>query len=289
MTGASDVTARRVSVGDLSLNVLTAGVGEPVVLLHGFPDSAQLWRPQISALVAAGHRVIAPDLRGFGDSDRPADVSAYRMPLLVGDVLAVMDAEGAGRADVVGHDWGAGLAWSLAMARPQRVRRLAVLSVGHRGAGVRAGITQRQLSWYMLWFQFPGVAEAVLPRADWAFFREWAWQGAAPGTVADCERQIADLSRPGALTAGLNWYRANIRPDMFVETEIPNGPRVQCPTMGVWSSGDAFLGEAQMTGSQAYVDGPWRYERVEGHHWIPAVAGDPVSPLLVDFFADTGV
>jgi pimeloyl-ACP methyl ester carboxylesterase len=282
------VTERSVDAGDVRLNVATAGDGPPVLLLHGFPDSWRLWRHQIAALAGAGHRVIAPDLRGFGGSDRPADVDAYRMGRLVDDVAAVCAGVGVERAAVVGHDWGAGLAWQVAFRRPELVDRLAVLSVGHHGAAYGAGLEQRRLSWYMLWFLFPGVAEAALPRHDWRFYRQFAWGGAEPGQQEDCDRQIAELSRPGALTAGLNWYRANIHPAGYVPDAPADGPRVGCPTLGVWSTGDPFLGEAQMVGSAAFVDGPWRYERVEGGHWIPTAAPDQLNALLLDFLAPDG-
>jgi pimeloyl-ACP methyl ester carboxylesterase len=278
MAGMSvEITQRSVDTGGVRLNVASAGDGPPVLLLHGFPDSWRVWRYQIEALATAGYRVVAPDLRGFGDSDRPAEVAEYATDRLLDDVLAVCADAGIARAAVVGHDWGAALAWSLAFRRPDLVERLAVLSVGHFAAGVAAGWEQRRLSWYMLWFQFPGVAEAVFPAQEWRLFREWA------GDNSERERQIADLSRPGALTAALNWYRANIRPDRYVLAEVPDPPRVSCPTLGVWSAGDAFLGEAQMRGSGEYVDGPWRYARVDGDHWIPTSAPEAVNRLLLDF------
>ena len=273
------------AVNGINLNVAQEGSGPPVLLLHGFPDRWQLWRHQIPALVDAGYHVIAPDLRGFGASDRPGEVADYAMPTLVGDVTGLLDALDIEQAAVIAHDWGAGLAWNLAMARPDRVNRLTAISVGHGGTGAAAGLRQREMSWYMLWFLFPGVAEQVLPREDWAFYRRWAWAGAAPGTDGDADRQIADLSRPGALTAGLNWYRANIRPDRFVPPErLPPLPRVTCPTMGIWSSDDTALGETQMQASGAFVDGPWRYERIEGcDHWVPIHAPDQLTALLLDF------
>jgi pimeloyl-ACP methyl ester carboxylesterase len=277
------VSERMVRSGEVRLNVASAGEGPPVLLLHGFPDSWRLWRHQIEALATAGYRVIAPDLRGFGASDRPTDVSAYRMDQLIGDVLAICADAGIARTAVVGHDWGAALAWQIALHRPDLVDRLAVLSVGHGAAYAAAGMPQRRLSWYMLWFLFPDIAEAAFPRDDWRFFREWAWGGVGPGEHPECERQIADLSRPGALTAGLNWYRANLRPEGFGPVQARPGPRVAAPTLGVWSSGDAFLTEAQMQGSAAYVDGPWRYERVDGDHWIPTGAPEALNELLLDF------
>jgi pimeloyl-ACP methyl ester carboxylesterase len=282
----SSVMERTLRANGLSFNVAVAGSGPPVLLLHGFPDSWRLWRHQFLALAGAGHRVIAPDLRGFGKTDRPTQVVDYKLRMLVADVLGLLDAAGVEQAAVVGHDWGAALAWALARFVPDRVTRLVVVSVGHPRAGAAAGLAQRELSWYMLWFLFPGVAERVLPEDDWAFFRRWAWNGARRGQDPDLDRQIADLSRPGALVAGLNWYRANIDPATFVISDPTRNsvPPVACPTMGVWSSDDFALTEAQMTGSQQFVTGPWRYERLDGvDHWVPVHAPERLNGLLVDF------
>ncbi|MGQ0575473.1 MAG: alpha/beta fold hydrolase [Pseudonocardia sp.] len=267
----------KITVNGLDLHVVVEGDGLPVVLLHGFPDSAALWRHQLPALVAAGHRVVAPDLRGFGASARPTDVDAYRMGVLVGDVLGILDRLGIERAAVVGHDWGAGLGWTLASLVPERVTRFAALSVGH-ASGYLSSMRQRQLSWYMLWFLFEGVAEEALPRDDWALLREWL------GSPVDLDRYVVDLARPGALTAALNWYRANITPGSFGRP--PSLPPVRCPVLGVWGEDDVACGEEQMVGSQAHVAGPWRYERVAAAgHWIPLDAPNVVSALLVEFLA----
>ena len=283
--GQHPVQQHAVDSDGVRLNVAVAGSGPPVLLLHGFPDSWQLWRSQIDALAAAGHRVIAPDLRGFGASDRPEGTAHYRMPLLLADIRAMLGHFGVDRTAVVGHDWGAAIAWSLAQQLPEVVERLAVLSVGHPGASAAAGIAQRQLSWYMLWFLHEGVAEAVLPADDWAAFRQWAWESRPAGSDVDLDRQIADLSRPGALTAALNLYRANIRPANFFVPARPPAHTVAGPVLGVWSADDVFLTEQQMTLSAGYVDGPWRYERLPGGHWIPAQAADELSSLLVDFLS----
>ncbi len=288
MASPEEVTERRMRVGQLTLNVAEVGSGAPVVLLHGFPDSWHLWRHQLDALARSGYRAIAPDLRGFGDSDKPEPVDQYALPLLVGDVTALLDALELERVDIVGHDWGSALAWALATLVPDRVKKLVAVSVGHPEAFAGAGLTQKQLSWYMLWFQFPGVAEAALAENEWAFFRQWAWGGAKPGDDVDADRQVADLSRPGALTAGLNWYRANISPAIFHHDRTPfELPPVSCPTMGVWSSGDMALTEEQMTGSQRFVEGSWRYERIENvDHWVPVHGAEQLSNLLVDFLGE---
>jgi pimeloyl-ACP methyl ester carboxylesterase len=279
----------QVDLGEVTLSVVdTGGPGRPVLLLHGFPDRAAMWRHQVPALAAAGYRVIAPDLRGFGDSSRPEGPEAYRMPLVRGDLLALLDRLGVERAAVVGHDWGAAAAWTLALTAPDRVERLAVLSVGHPTAMAEAGLPQRSRSWYMLWFLFPGVAEEVLPADDWAFFRQWAHGGTARDADPEVDRQCRDLGRPGALTAALNWYRANIRPEHYVDVGPRRPlPRVGCPVLGVWGDRDLALTERQMTASAEFVDGPWRYERLDGvGHWIATQVPDRLSGLLLDFLGD---
>jgi pimeloyl-ACP methyl ester carboxylesterase len=267
---------KNVTLGDLTFAVQDEGSGAPVVLLHGFPDSHALWRHQVPALTAAGYRVIAPDLRGFGVSSRPQEVERYGILDLVGDVLGIMDSLEVPRAHVVGHDWGAALAWAMAAFVPDRVDTLTALSVGHPLAFRDAGFEQRQMSWYMLLFQFEGIAEQWLSNDDFANMRMWARH-------PDIDRVVTELSRPGALTAALNWYRANLHPRTWLEPPIAFPP-VEAPTMGMWSSGDFALAEVGMTGSSRFVEGPWRYERIEGAgHWMQLEAADEVSSMLVDF------
>ena len=175
----------RIDVNGIGLDVEDTGSGPPVLLLHGWPDSHRLWRHQVEALTAAGFRTIAPDLRGFGDSDRPAEVEAYGLLNIAGDVLGVLDHLGIERAHVVGHDWGAALAWALAAFTPDRVDHLAVLSVGHPSSFRDAGLEQREKSWYMLLFQFEGVAEQWLSNDDFANLRAWSRHPEIDDAIAD--------------------------------------------------------------------------------------------------------
>jgi len=262
----------------LSLEVHDEGEGTPVVLLHGFPDSSYLWRNQVPALHAAGFRTIVPDLRGFGESDKPQEVERYRIATIAADVAAILDAVGVERAHVVGHDWGAGLAWVVAGLYPDRVDKVVVLSVGHPNTQ-EPTVEQREKSWYMLWFQFEGLAEAVVPRDDWKLLREWTRGN------GDVDRQIEDLSRPGAMTAALNWYRANVPPQRELQPRRAF-PAIAAPTMGLWSSGDDYLLEGPMKESGAHVTGGWRYERIDdASHWLQLDAPERVNALLLDFLA----
>ena len=266
----------RADINGVGIEYEVTGSGRPVILLHGFPDSGRVWRHQVPALAGAGFQVIVPDLRGYGRSDKPGDVPSYAMPLLMADVIGVLDELGVERAHVVGHDWGAAIAWALAIFYPGRVDHLAALSVGHPAAFAAAGLAQREKSWYMLLFQFEGVAERWLSDDGWANFRAWA---AHP----DVDQVIADLEAGGSLTPGLSWYRAIVPPESLLgpRRELPP---VQAPVMGIWSTGDIALTEAQMTGSGERVAGPWRYEVLRGAgHWMQLEAPEAVNRLLLDF------
>jgi pimeloyl-ACP methyl ester carboxylesterase len=265
----------RVEVEGVATAYEVTGEGRPVVLLHGFPDSGRLWRHQVPALAGAGFQVIVPDLRGYGRSGKPGAVEAYSMAFLAADVAAVLADLDIPRAHVVGHDWGAALGWALAILAPGSVDHLAVLSVGHPATFLRTA-RQREKSWYMLLFQFAGVAERWLSAGDWANFRSWAGH-------PDAGQVIAELEANGSLTPALNWYRANIPADSWAAPPMQLPP-VQAPVMGVWSTGDMALTEVQMTDSAENVAGPWRYERLDGPgHWLQLEAPDQVNALLLDF------
>jgi pimeloyl-ACP methyl ester carboxylesterase len=268
---------RRVSGPGVDLAVWEDGAGPPVLLLHGFPDTHRLWRHQVAALTAAGLRTIAPDLRGRGESSRPADVESYEIRHSVDDMLRVLDEFGIERAHVIGHDFGAVVAWVLAALHPNRIDHLVVMSVGHPSTVHRRTIEQREKAWYTLLFQFENVAEQLLTRDDWQLFREWLRDD------GDVEQYIADLSRDGALTAALRWYRANLTPRRQLDTPPSLAP-ITAPTLGVWSSGDHYVTEDRMMASAEYVAGAWRYERLDDlSHWMQLDAPDRVNELLLDF------
>jgi pimeloyl-ACP methyl ester carboxylesterase len=208
-------------------------------------------------------------------------VDDYAIPHVVGDLIGVLDHLGVERAHVVGHDWGAALTWTMAAFAPERVDHLVPVSVGHPSAFAAAGFEQREKSWYMLLFQFEGVAETWLSADGFRNLREWS-------SHPDIDEVTTRLEDRGALTAGLNLYRANLPPESLVSGTIPVPP-VEAPTMGVWSSGDMALTEAQMTASAEFVKGTWRYERLDGiGHWIPLDAPERLTELLLDFLPAPG-
>lgn len=264
-----------------SFPVLDHGEGPVVLLLHGFPDSRHLWRYQVPALADAGFRVIAPDLRGLGDAPKPEAVEAYALPNAIEDVMSILGVLGIQKVHLVGHDFGAAVAWLIAATRPDSVESLVALSVGAPGNSRTQTIEQRERSWYFYFVQFEDVAEAWLQHDDWQLFRELTRGD------GDQERYIEDLSRPGALTAGLNWYRANVRPQPPDESGFEY-PDVTCPVLGVWSDGDHYLTEGYMTGSTEKVDGPWRYEKItDASHWLMLDKPGELNELLIEFLTES--
>jgi pimeloyl-ACP methyl ester carboxylesterase len=226
---------RRLEANGISYHLIDeGGPGSAVLLLHGFPDTSSLWRGQIPALVAAGFRAIAPDLRGRGQTQAPANVADYSIGGMVPDLVALLDQLGIDRAHVVGHDFGAVLAWVFAALRPDRVNRLAVLSVGHPAARAKLTLERLQKSWYRILFQFDG-AEELVKQNDWYLFRELLHGN------GDVEEYIADLSRPGALTAGLGWYRATV-PLSSIMAPPSMLPAVRAQTLGIWQIRSPVVG-----------------------------------------------
>lgn len=277
-----ETRSRYVDAHGLRFFVEDVGAGMPVLLLHGFPDTSHLWRSQIEALTSAGFRAIAPDLRGRGRTDKPNRIEDYALSLIVQDVAALLDALGLERAHVVGHDWGAAVAWLVGSLLPRRVDHLVTMSVGHPSTGGRPTLEQLQKSWYRILIQFEGLAEELFQKDDWFLMRELLQNS------GDVDRYIADLSEPGALTAGFNWYRANL-PVTRLLGPARDLPAVAAPTLSMWSDGDHYLTEESVTRSASKVTGPWRYVRVENSsHWIPLDQPELVNRLLVEFFSDKG-
>lgn len=299
---------RDVGLGDVRLHCVEAGEGPLVLLLHGFPEFWYSWRRQIRDLAAAGWHVVAPDQRGYNLSDKPRGRADYRMDRLVGDVVRLVQASGVERAAaVVGHDWGGAVAWQVALRRPDVLERLAVLNAPHPAAWRTALRSPSQLlrSWYVLLFQLPRLPEAALRAFDFgvveAILRR---QPVRRGAFSDDDIAAykAALDRPGALTAMVNWYRANLfgraegAPDPAGAAggaartgaadgaaELPGDGPLRVPTLVIWGERDAYLGTELLEGLSGRV-ADLRLERLpDASHWVQADAPGRVSRLLLRF------
>jgi pimeloyl-ACP methyl ester carboxylesterase len=255
--------------------------GEMAILLHGFPEGAESWTKQIDALARAGALAVAPDMRGYGLTDAPSDVNDYEIGKLIADVAGLIKAFGRDHAHVAGHDWGAILAWFFAADHPEMTKSLTVLSVGHpaaAAAAIRNDEDQAKRSEYIRLFLMEGKAEEVLTEDDNRRMR--AMFGEIAGATA--EHFIQSVSRPGRLTAALNYYRANFGRGLGWWTRA-NDVKVEAPTVLLWGDQDAFLGRWQAEHTRDHMTHDYRLDVLEGAgHWLQFERPDEVSSSLVD-------
>jgi pimeloyl-ACP methyl ester carboxylesterase len=248
--------------------------GEIVVLLHGFPQTSKSWDAVTAGLNAAGYRTLVFDQRGYTPTARPRGRFAYRISALVGDVAALVATVGSS-VHLVGHDWGAIVAWATAAARPDLVRTLTAVSVPHSRAYLRSLLSSTQAfkSYYIAVFQIPWLADTVLRRFPKLTDRLLADGGMGAAAL----RQVhSDVIESGALTPAINWYRAlPFSSPRYLQ-------RVTRPTTYVWSADDIALGRRCAQLCERYVTGPYRFEVVDGSHWIPEEKPEFVRDLIVD-------
>jgi epoxide hydrolase 4 len=268
----------------IDFNVATTGGGERLALcLHGFPESSYSWRYQMPLLARLGYRVWAPDLRGYGASSRPRGVAAYALENLEEDVAALIEASGAKEVVLLGHDWGAVIAWYYAMFGRLPVAGLVIMNVPHPALMEKGLRTRRQLakSWYIFFFQLPWIPEWGLARrgceAIGRVFRDMAVDKSRfPEEVLHVYRNAA--AAPGALTAMLNYYRALIRG--FRRTSRRGTPRIDTPTLMIWGEVDAALGKELTFGTENYVSHLTLRYLPNVSHWVQQEAPDTVNAMI---------
>lgn len=274
----NSVTPGEIQANDMTFRVRTAGkAGEPVMLLHGFPETGAMWAPVMARLAEAGYRCLAPDQRGYSPGARPDGREHYATALLAGDVIALADAAGfSGRFHLVGHDWGAGVGWRVVQLHADRLASWTALSVPHPGAfatGLKDPDQQRR-SEYIRRFQPPGVAEAALAANDWALLKS-IWP---PAAAAEIDDYLAVLTQPGAMTAVLNWYRAAFG---------PGGPGlgsdfdVHTPTLMLWGNRDEAIGRATTLTHDQYMQGEHHFVELDADHWLVQNSFDEVLGELL--------
>lgn len=267
----------RVTLGDLTFDVHTAGPvdGTPVVLLHGFPETARSWESVAPRLAEAGLRVLVPDQRGYSPGARPDGVAAYTIDLLVGDVIGLLDATGLDRVHLVGHDWGAAVAWQVAARHPDRISTLTAVSVPHLAAygwALREDADQQARAAYIKLLRQEGKAEHVLLEDDAHRLRAMYGDRVSRESI---DEYVRVLSEPGALTAALNWYRAMTR-------EFSELAPVRVPTTYVWSTADSALGRAGAERCGEFVDAPYEFVVLDDvSHWIPEEAPDALAKTIL--------
>jgi len=277
-------------VNGIRLHYVTQGVGKLVVLLHGFPEFWYSWRHQIPAL-AAHFKVVAPDLRGYNESDKPLGVANYRIDLLTADVMGLIRSFGEEQAIIVGHDWGGGVAWTFAADYPQATERLIVMNCPHPAAfqkQIRANFRQLRRSWYMFFFQFPWLPEWLI-RNNRRFFIERAFRGMAirkeAFTDEDLARFVEAMVKPGVLTAAINYYRAAFRE--FIHRGERQFAQIVCPTLLIWGEEDVALGKELTSNMEEYFTNRFEVKYIPRcSHWVQQEQPELVNQYMLEFLSD---
>jgi pimeloyl-ACP methyl ester carboxylesterase len=290
-----DVDMIRIAANGISFEVATMGAGDRLALcLHGFPEHAYSWRYQMPLLARLGYRVWAPNLRGYGATDSPQEVAAYKTRMLVEDVAALIRAADAKETLLMAHDWGGALAWSLAMLQPQLVQRLVVLNLPHPACFTRELRRPVQLakSWYMFFFQLRGLPEFLLGRrlgrATSELIRLTSRDPSRfPDEVLEIYRQNA--ARRGGLTAMINWYRAAFRHGSFTRLRAETLPKITIPTLFLWGDADTALSIRTTRGTENYVT-DLTFRVFPGvSHWIQQEAPEAVNTMIEAWLAGKSV
>ncbi|QAY77076.1 alpha/beta fold hydrolase [Sphingosinicella sp. BN140058] len=285
----------------ISLDVCLAGPrdAEPILFLHGFPESHRTWRNQIADL-SRDHFVVAPDQRGYARSDKPEGVEGYRTTTIVADALALMDALDVKHFTLVGHDWGGAAAWTAALLHPLRVKRLVILNAPHPLVFQKSLIedtAQREASQYIRFFRSPDAEAKILALGLDAFLDKLLLGNADPGKLPVKERQayLDEWKEPGALTGMLNWYRAtNLEvPETDEDAKLPLWthapfPKLHMPTLVVWGLKDVALLPIQLEGLPDVVADLRIVTSPTAGHFIPWEEPGTVTAAIRDFLADTG-
>jgi epoxide hydrolase 4 len=290
LTGNGKMDHQYIKTNGIQLHAVRAGPadGPLVILLHGFPEFWYGWRQQIPALAKAGYRVWVPDQRGYNLSDKPAGIGAYALDLLAEDVVGLIDTAGRKTAVVIGHDWGANVAWWLAAKYPERLSQMVAINVPHYAVmarHLRQSRAQLRKSWYIFFFQLPWLPEALIRRNNYQAAVRALQESSRPGTFSakDIDQYRQAWSQPGAMTAMINWYRAIIqkRP-----TSSPS-PRIQVPTLLIWGAQDMFLDQAMAQPSVDLCENGRLALIPEASHWVHHEEPAQVNELITTFLRGT--
>lgn len=278
-----------IETNGIRLHVLQDGPkeGPMVILLHGFPEYSYGWKQQIPYLVSAGYRVWAPDQRGYNLSDKPDGLVSYSLDELAADVVGLIDAAGQKKVFLVGHDWGAGVAWWVAAKYPDRLSKMVVMNVPHGAVmqkHLRSNFAQLRKSWYIFFFQIPWIPEILARQNHWNFLTKLLRNSSRQGTFtnSDFDQYRKAWSQPKAFRSMLNWYRAYVQKP----PTPPANPRITVPTLLIWGAQDTALGREMAQPSIDLCDDGRLVFIEEATHWLQHEEADRVNELIDTFLRD---
>ena len=274
-----------IKINKINLHYVSQGTGELMLMLHGFPEFWYSWRHQITKF-SDRYRVVAPDLRGYNDSDKPQDLAAYDMSELIADVKGIVGGLGYDSCVLVAHDWGGAIAWNFAHTYPHMVQKLIVLNIPHPALFAKGLRTPQQLlkSWYIFAFQIPWLPEFLFQLNDYQAIKNAFVEMAIDKTAFPTEDLIAyrdAAAKPGALTAMINYYRQAFK--SLFSTQQPQWDILQVPTLTIWGESDTALGKELTYGTEEYVS-DWRVRYIPNcSHWVQQEQPELVNQYIEEF------
>jgi pimeloyl-ACP methyl ester carboxylesterase len=279
-------------INGIRMHYVTYGNGSLIVLLHGFPEFWYSWRNQIPIL-SKKFKVVAPDMRGYGETEKPFKTDSYKIEEIVKDIVELVHGLGFEKAIIAGHDWGGIIAWSIAMMAPDVVERLIIMNAPHPGVyskHIPKNIKQVLRSWYVFFFLIKGIPESILGNSNYKMLKSSILKSSVRKEVfseKDIERYVSSW-KSGGISGGINYYRANLSLRYWSKSNKVPFPKIKVPVLQIWAEDDKFLGKELTKGTQAFIDAPYRLHLISDcGHWVQQEAPDEVNETILKFLDDT--
>lgn len=281
-----------VKVNGIRMHYVTMGDGHLIVLLHGFPEFWYSWRHQIPTL-SRQFKVVAPDLRGYGETEKPVKIDAYKIEKIVKDIVELVHGLGYEKATIAGHDWGGIISWSIAMMAPDVVEKLIVMNAPHPGVyskHMTKNIKQMLRSWYVFFFLIKGLPELILGSNNYKALKSSLLMSSVRKEVftdKDIETYVSSW-KSGGVSGGINYYRANLGLRYWSNSKVVSFPKIRAPVRQIWAEDDVFLGKELTKNTKEFIDAPYRLHLIPNcGHWLQQEASDEVNAVMIKFLGDT--
>ena len=281
-----------VKVNGIRMHYVTMGNGSLIVLLHGFPEFWYSWRYQIPTL-SKQFKVVAPDMRGYGETEKPVKKEAYKIEKIVNDIVELIHVLGYEKATIAGHDWGGIISWSIAMMAPDVVEKLIILNAPHPGVYSKymsKNLKQILRSWYIFFFLIKGIPELILGSSNYKILKSSILKSSVRKesfTEKDIETYVSSW-KSGGVSGGINYYRANLSLRYWSNSNSVSFPKIKVPVLQIWAEDDIFLGKELTENTREFIDAPYRLHLIPNcGHWLQQEASAEVNRIMIKFLDDT--